>query len=274
MEGHQVATIADAATILASPRRSTPLGELWFEPCTKEPLGGLNPHSHHFDQIGASFKNICIEHAGLRHNHRILDIGCGTGRLAKPLSQYLDGGKYVGLDVNRRFIDYCRSAPYPKCEFTHVDVRHDEYNPAGMIDPSTFQLPFEDKSFDLVTAVAVFNHLRTPWIFQYVREVSRVLRPRGTFLCTMLLLNQRSMQFINKRATQPYAFPHRTPESWHDFELRPLFNVAHPEEALRRVCIKSGLMVKEPIRYGEWCNGSAPLSGPDVIITRRGGWHH
>jgi hypothetical protein len=88
----------------------------------------------------------------------------------------------------------------------------------------------------------------------------------------MILLNQQSMEFINERTAQPYLFPLRTKESWHDFAQRPLFNVAHPEEAVRRVFIKSGLMIKEPIRYGEWCGGRSALTGPDVIIARKGGW--
>jgi SAM-dependent methyltransferase len=249
------------------------LGELKFGPEVAEPLGGINPYNPHFDRIGIQFRQLCIEHAGLQKKHHILEIGCGTGRIANSLREFIDGGSYHGFDPNARYINHCKESKYgPQFNFEHHDIQHDEYNLNGTINATTFEFPYKNRSFDIVVAVAVFNHFRTPWIFQYMRQISRVLKPRGVLLATMFLLNRQSMEYINTRTRQPYSFTHRTPESWHDFESRPLFNVAHPEEAVRRVCIKSGLIIKEPIRYGEWCLSKIALAGPDVLLCRKGGW--
>lgn len=245
------------------------LADIRIEESLVAPLGGINPYSPHYARIGKQFNNLLIEYARLQRKSRILDIGCGSGRLAHPLQDFLVGD-YHGFDVHPHFIDYCKTT-YTKqnFKFSTIDIRHDEYNPNGKLDAATYEFPYPAKTFDVVTAIAVFNHFQTNWLFQYIRQISRVLKPNGVFLGTMLLLNQQSMEFINKQTRPPYQFIHRKPESWHDFESRPLFNVAHLEESVRRVFIKSNLMIREPIRYGEWCESRIALSGPDVIIAQK-----
>jgi len=254
---------------LTSPRRTELLGNIKIDPAVVSPLGGLNPFNPFYDKIGQQFHRLLVEHVGLLPTHRVLDLGCGTGRLAKPLQDFLQPKRYAGLDVNPTFIDYCRET-YPSLQFDLCDVRHDEYNSDGEIDPVKFEFPYENRSFDVVIAIALFNHFYIEWAFQYMRQIARVLKPRGAFFGTFLLLNSISIPAIEAREKHPFKFPHRTPGSWHDFETRPLFNVALPEQGLRRVFIKSGLMIKEPIRYGEWCKSAIALTGHDVIIARKG----
>lgn len=262
--------LPETPAAVVAPRRPGLLHDIRVNPAETAPLGGLNPYSPHYAKIGEQFHRLLIEQAGLHQKSTILDIGCGTGRLAHPLHDFLEGD-YHGFDVHPHFIDYCRQTyTKPNFHFKSFDIRHDEYNPSGVIDPVTFEFPYSVNSFDIVTAIAVFNHFQTDWIFQYVRQISRILKPKGIFFGTFLLLNRQSMEFINRRRRAPYQFTHRTPKSWHDYESRPLFNVAHPEDGLRRVFIKSRLMIKEPIRYGEWCESKIALAGPDVIIAQKG----
>ena len=48
-----------------------------------------------FVKIGEEFKNHFINLAGLQPNNRVLDVGCGIGRMAIPLTGYLTpGGEY------------------------------------------------------------------------------------------------------------------------------------------------------------------------------------
>lgn len=264
MDNHPITNATTTANI--KPRS---LSEIRVDPTEKKPLGGLNPFSPHYARIGKQFQNLLIEYAGLSPRSHILDIGCGTGRLAYPLQDFLEGD-YHGFDVHPHFIDYCQKT-YTKSNFhfLHQDIQHDEYNPDGKIDPMAFEFPYPARSFDIVTAIAVFNHMHTNWIFQYIKQISRVLRPKGVFLGTILLLNRQSTEFINNREKLPYQFTYRTQESWHDHADRPLFNVAHPEEGIRRAFIKSNLMIREPIRYGEWCESRIALSGPDIIIAQK-----
>ena len=122
----------------------------------------------------------------------------------------------------------------------------------------------------LVVAIALFNHFHLQWVVNYVRQAARVLKPQGRFFGTFLLLNKLSIQSINKRLKPPYQFGWRDTNQWHDFINRPLYNVAHSEIVIRRAFLDNHLMIKEPIRYGNWCESPIALAGPDVLIAKRG----
>src|SRR6218665_3498461 len=52
-----------------------------------------------FVRVGQQFKQLFLE-AGLQPHHAILDVGCGIGRAAAPLVDYLDeNGRYAGFHL-------------------------------------------------------------------------------------------------------------------------------------------------------------------------------
>jgi 2-polyprenyl-3-methyl-5-hydroxy-6-metoxy-1,4-benzoquinol methylase len=59
-----------------------------------------------FEGYGALLRDALIFH-GLKPNDYLIDVGCGSGRLAKPLAEYLKG-KYLGIDVVPGLVDYAR----------------------------------------------------------------------------------------------------------------------------------------------------------------------
>lgn len=254
-----------------TPKNPRLLGDIRVDPENKTPLGGLNPYNPYFDSIAQQFLKLFIEHARLTKKSKVLDVGCGTGRMAKQFEQFLEGGSYHGFDVNSHFVEYCEQTyKSKKMHFDLCDVQHSEYNLEGGIDPIKFNFPYKDRSFNLVCAIAIFNHFETAWTFRYLAEIARVLSPNGIFFGTFLVLNQRSIESIDKREKHPFKFDYRTPNSWHEYEPRPLFNVAIPEAGLRRQFLKCRMMIKEPIRFGEWCGSPVAITGHDVIVAIKG----
>src|SRR5690348_3639880 len=61
-----------------------------------------------FRAIGAEFLGHFVRLADLGPHERVLDLGCGVGRMAVPLTQYMsDVGSYIGVDVARDGIEWC-----------------------------------------------------------------------------------------------------------------------------------------------------------------------
>src|SRR3954462_9111886 len=93
-------------------------------------------------------------------NAHILDVGCGTGANLEMLGQF---GTAEGVDVSAEALNFCRRRGLN-------DVREGEAE----------HLPYEDESFDLVTAFDVVEHLDDD--VAGLREMRRVLRPGGRVL--------------------------------------------------------------------------------------------
>jgi methylase of polypeptide subunit release factors len=61
-----------------------------------------------FAAIGKSLVSYSRSVGGLQPWHRVLDIGCGCGRVAIPLTHFLNGhGSYDGLDIVPAAVDWC-----------------------------------------------------------------------------------------------------------------------------------------------------------------------
>lgn len=99
----------------------------------------------------------------LRH---IVDFGCGSGRVIRHMISALPQASFVGIDIDRDAIDWCRS---------HIAGSYS----VGPLAPPSF-LP-SDK-FDLVYAVSVFTHLDEELQDAWLAELKRVLRPSGTLV--------------------------------------------------------------------------------------------
>ena len=88
-----------------------------------------------YTEIGNEFLGHFTTLGGLTPDSRVLDVGCGQGRMAVPLLRYLSGaGSYDGFDIVSTGIDWCRaniSASHGNFRFHHADIRNEEYNPGG-----------------------------------------------------------------------------------------------------------------------------------------------
>lgn len=93
---------------------------------------------------------------------RLLDAGCGSGRMLDELAAY---GEPVGLDIDEHAVAFARRRGHT--------VRR------GSIETS----PFADGSFDLITCLDVLEH--TPDDQRTLRELRRVTRPGGLLLITV-----------------------------------------------------------------------------------------
>jgi SAM-dependent methyltransferase len=96
-------------------------------------------------------------------NCRLLDVGCGAGNMIHHLSHY---GKVKGLEIDERPVKVARERGYD------VDL-------FDVTDP----MPFDDNSFDAVTALDVIEHNEDDMAI--LTDTYRILKPGGYIIITV-----------------------------------------------------------------------------------------
>jgi SAM-dependent methyltransferase len=108
---------------------------------------------------------------GLKDNHLVVDVGCGSGRLACQLAPFPDL-RYIGCDVVPRLLEYAEElCERPDWQF---------------VTTNGTTIPCDSASADFVCFFSVFTHLPQEDIYRYFREAHRVLKPGGLLLMTFL----------------------------------------------------------------------------------------
>ena len=150
-----------------------------------------------FRAIGVEFLRHFVELGRLRQTDRVLDIGCGIGRMALPMTQYLDPahGTYEGLDPVATGVEWCLkniTPAYPNFRFHRLDIANELYNPDGCVGGNDLSLAFANASFDFVLMTSVVTHLPASEVRCYFREVSRMLAPGGRFFLSAFVMDEKA----------------------------------------------------------------------------------
>ena len=124
----------------------------------------------------------------------VLEIGCGCGRTAYALTEYLESGSYTGMDIERVSLNDCMNSKYfskmKNFKFDLLDVHNPEFNPNGKHDASVYKFPYADNSFDVIFLISVFTHMLSDDVENYIKEISRMLRPDGYAMISVFLMDQ------------------------------------------------------------------------------------
>src|SRR4051812_33478118 len=116
------------------------------------PKGSIFIGEGDFKRRGDRFFRHFLNPGELKPYERVLDVGCGQGRMAVPLTSYLSSGVYEGFDVVPQAIQWCQkniTSRYPNFRFREVsEIYNKEYNPGGQRKASEYKFPYEDESFD------------------------------------------------------------------------------------------------------------------------------
>jgi SAM-dependent methyltransferase len=241
------------------------------------PRGRLarQPGNASYEVVGRRWVETFQLWGGLQPTDRVLDVGCGAGRMAVALSEVMaPTARYEGFDVDEEAIRWCQrkiTPKWPTARFTLIDIANEHYNADGSVDGSRLTFPYEDDSFDFVFLTSVFTHLLPPVVDRYFSEISRVLAPGGRALTTWFLLNDDvrtavgagsgDMSFAHAVAGGCYAERADDPED----------ALAYDESEVRRWHETNGLEIIEPIRFGGWSGaytGNEVRHRQDCVIAR------
>jgi SAM-dependent methyltransferase len=214
---------------------------------------------------------LLVKRGRLLPNERVLDLGCGPGHHARPLTEYLSSeGSFEGLDIGLSVIEYCKGAygRHSNFNFTHVNIYNEHYNRSGTIKQNAYKLPFKDADFDLVYSVSLFTHLLPEDATSYFREIRRVLKPTGRLISTFFLLTAESRANIaNENKNAAFRFPHDFGSYRVLSTNDPAAGVAYDEAWIRNKLAEAGFRLCE-VTYGTWSGDRDMLQAlQDTILA-------
>lgn len=208
-----------------------------------------------FVERGEAYLALLLDAAALQPGHRVLDVGCGFGRVARPLTAYLDPehGSYEGFDSDRAAIGFLRrryARRHPNFHFLRADLFHPRLHPGGAHRAAEYRFPYADAAFDVVIATSVYPHLLEEEAAHYLHESARVLAPGGRLFATFFVLDDDSRLRIDT-GDAGIAFL----------------------DANEHVAVVSEDLPEEAVAYGEaWLGEQLAIGGLELETLRAGSW--
>lgn len=212
------------------------------------------------------------KYADLKGNHSVLDIGCGIGRAAVALTQYLsEEGKYEGFDVVEKGIVWCKkhiAADFPNFNFQYVPLNNDLYHFTDK-KAEDFVFPYENNSFETIFLFSVFTHMQPLEVQNYFNEIQRVLKPGGKCLGTFFLYDDENEEAISNKQNK-INFPYERENYRLMNEKVPSANIAFDEKYIDKMIKISNLKLENKI-YGNWskrtCEGLFDFQ--DILVFKK-----
>jgi SAM-dependent methyltransferase len=224
--------------------------------------------------IGGDYHRTAMEYlgyftdlVGLRETARVLDVGCGFGRMAYALTHYLRaGGSYLGFDVMADAIQFCKRAHASRAgafEFVHLDAKNGMYNTGGALDDARIEFPARDVDFVIMTSV--ITHLLVDATRNYFRQTARSLKRGGCALITSFVVDECAAELVRRgraSAAMRRSDEHRC---WLGNENLLERVVGFDEADLLRWIDEAGFDVRMSIP-GRWSGRTPALSYQDIFI--------
>jgi SAM-dependent methyltransferase len=117
-----------------------------------------------------------LTYLGLRENHFLLDIGCGSLRAGRLLIPYLSPGHYFGIEPEEWLVN----------QGIDKEVGRDliQLKRPSLSGNSDFQLTVFDQKFDFLLAQSIFSHASEMQIRKCFAEAKKVMQPEAIFAAT------------------------------------------------------------------------------------------
>jgi SAM-dependent methyltransferase len=106
----------------------------------------------------------------LRSFEKILDFGCGCGRIIRGFRYYLPSNHLYGTDIDSEAIAWLKENGKGMGEFS--------------TNPHMPPTAYEDNLFDLIYSVSIFTHLPEDMQFAWLGELRRITKPGGYLILT------------------------------------------------------------------------------------------
>ena len=159
-------------------------------------------------------------------NYRVLEVGCGIGRLLKPFALRYPNLDFYGVDVSSEMI---RKGELRLLELPNVNVFSGNGKDLKL---------FEDNFFHLIYSYIVLQHIPRKFVQNYISEISRTLADKGLFIF------QLPVRQLDAKLTEPPDTDFRTVRYYYEKEVDLL-------------CKSNQLEIVRTVPTGEWKNSQS-----------------
>ena len=111
-----------------------------------------------------------IENLNIKHQSRVLDVGCGGGKAVKIFASSAKNGTVCGVDHSEEMVVMARRLNHHFIGSNRVQIRQ----------ASVLELPYRENCFDIITAFETIQFW--PDVINGLKEVKRVMKPEGQLL--------------------------------------------------------------------------------------------
>jgi SAM-dependent methyltransferase len=132
-----------------------------------------------YDLIAAMAFNL-LTTLGLRQQHSLLDVGCGSLRIGRLLIPYLNRGKYFGVEPNEWLVEEGIKRELGK---SLVEIKR----PTFFFTDSPDAIAEAKIAFDFALAQSIFSHSGLDLIKSWLSAISRSLAQDGVLVATFLI---------------------------------------------------------------------------------------
>jgi ubiquinone/menaquinone biosynthesis C-methylase UbiE len=107
-----------------------------------------------------------LKHLPISPKDRVLDVGCGSGSMARLIARSFPSTEVIGVDVRQQYLDFAKAT-----------ARDQGIGNVTFRSGDVFDLPFEDASFDIVWSKYLLQWLKEPK--SALAELKRITKPGG-----------------------------------------------------------------------------------------------
>jgi len=143
--------------------------ENWEEDWHRKGVGGF------WNEIGKHQFNFLVKQ-GLKPEHYLLDVGCGSLRAGVHFIRYLKEGHYFGIDKNQKLLDAGRDI-----EIKRYALQSKKFT---LLQTDEFDFSSLNQKFDYAIAQSVFTHIRINSMIMCLLKIEKVLVKQGKFYAT------------------------------------------------------------------------------------------
>jgi SAM-dependent methyltransferase len=239
-------------------------------------VGGADPEA-----VGEACSAILNHYLTINANSRVLDFGCGVGRvMLSVLKHKPEVGYLTGFDIMPQVIRFCDehiASTFPRTKFELIQGNNDHYDQfiasAGASTPKSHALLLRDyaSAFTDVYAFSVFTHVEMADFLSLLRLLSNLLAPGGTLLFTAFLLTPYSRHSIQQGTTM-FPLSGATTEDQGNVLIGNASDrlgfIAFDLRLVQQMVFEAGLIITH-MEHGSWADAQFSASLQDVIVCRR-----